>query len=176
MERGWARVAIALLALMWVTVSIAQVHVRGHYRKNGTYVAPHYRSSPNSTRLDNWSTKGNVNPYTGEPGTRNPYPTTYTSPTYYPRTYSPPPYQPRTYYPRTYVAPTRIAPRYSTGGTYVSYSAGGQAWTPPRAAYQASQPQPQTIPWYRCDDPDGSNHYSHHPGGGCVYVGSGVSQ
>ena len=54
--------------------SSAQVRVRGYTRKDGTYVAPHYRSSPNSTKADNWSTKGNVNPYTGQPGTRNPYP------------------------------------------------------------------------------------------------------
>ncbi|MCC6932576.1 MAG: hypothetical protein IT292_04895 [Deltaproteobacteria bacterium] len=43
-------------------------------RKNGTYVAPHYRSSPNSTKLDNWSTEGNINPYTGKTGTKDPYP------------------------------------------------------------------------------------------------------
>lgn len=51
---------------------MADVHVRGHYRSNGTYVQPHYRSSPNGTVLDNYSTKGNVNPYTGKEGTLNP--------------------------------------------------------------------------------------------------------
>jgi len=48
----------------------AQVNVRGYTKKNGTYVAPHYRSNPNSTKLDNWSTKGNINPYTGKAGTK----------------------------------------------------------------------------------------------------------
>lgn len=48
-------------------------YVRGHYRKNGTYVAPHYRSAPDSNVYNNWSTKGNVNPYTGKKGTKNPY-------------------------------------------------------------------------------------------------------
>jgi hypothetical protein len=48
------------------------VHVKGYYKSNGTYVQPHYRSSPNSTTLDNYSTKGNVNPYTGKEGTVNP--------------------------------------------------------------------------------------------------------
>jgi hypothetical protein len=52
--------------------SRSHVSVRGHYRKNGTYVAPHYRSAPNKSKLDNWSTKGNVNPYTGKVGTKNP--------------------------------------------------------------------------------------------------------
>jgi hypothetical protein len=50
------------------------VQVRGYTRKDGTYVPPHNRTAPNSTKLDNWSTKGNVNPYTGEPGTVDPYP------------------------------------------------------------------------------------------------------
>jgi peptidoglycan hydrolase-like protein with peptidoglycan-binding domain len=49
--------------------SSSDVHVRGYYRRNGTYVAPHYRSVPNNTRTDNFSTFGNVNPYTGKEGT-----------------------------------------------------------------------------------------------------------
>jgi hypothetical protein len=28
------------------------------------------RSAPNGTKADNWSSKGNVNPYTGKEGTR----------------------------------------------------------------------------------------------------------
>jgi hypothetical protein len=51
----------------------AQVHVKGYTKKDGTYVAPYYRSSPNNTKLDNYSTKGNVNPYTGKVGTKDPY-------------------------------------------------------------------------------------------------------
>lgn len=48
-------------------------YVRGYTRSNGTYVAPHYQTNPDSTRLNNWSTIGNVNPYTGKPGTVDPY-------------------------------------------------------------------------------------------------------
>ena len=48
----------------------AVVHVRGYTRKDGTYVAPHYRSNPDGNFWNNWSTIGNVNPYTGKPGTR----------------------------------------------------------------------------------------------------------
>jgi hypothetical protein len=44
--------------------------VRGYTTKHGTYVAPHRQTNPNSYLRDNWSTKGNVNPYTGKPGTR----------------------------------------------------------------------------------------------------------
>jgi hypothetical protein len=46
------------------------VHVNGYVKQDGTYVAPHMRSAPNDTKLDNWSHKGNVNPYTGEVGTK----------------------------------------------------------------------------------------------------------
>lgn len=41
--------------------------------KRGTYVQPHYQTSPNQTKVDNWSSKPNVNPYTGKPGTKDPY-------------------------------------------------------------------------------------------------------
>lgn len=48
------------------------VHVQGSVRSNGTYVAPHVRTAPNSTVRDNYSTKPNVNPYTGKEGTKIP--------------------------------------------------------------------------------------------------------
>lgn len=46
--------------------------VKGYTKKDGTYVAPHKQTNPNGTKRDNWSTKGNVNPHTGKPGTKNP--------------------------------------------------------------------------------------------------------
>lgn len=64
---------IIILQFLINEIAFAQVYVKGYYRKNGTYVQPHYRSSPNSTKLDNWSTKGNINPYTGIAGTKNVY-------------------------------------------------------------------------------------------------------
>jgi hypothetical protein len=42
--------------------------VRGYVKKDGTYVAPHHATNPNGTKADNYSTKGNVNPYTGKVG------------------------------------------------------------------------------------------------------------
>ena len=45
------------------------VYVQPHIRDNGSYVQGHYRSSPDSSRSNNWSAKGNVNPYTGKKGT-----------------------------------------------------------------------------------------------------------
>lgn len=65
---------IALSLVMASSTCFAKdVHVRGHYRSDGTYVQPHHRSNPNNTGYDNWSTKGNTNPYTGEKGTKEAY-------------------------------------------------------------------------------------------------------
>ena len=58
------------ILLFWATLTIADVSVRGYMRSDGTYVAPHYRSNPNGNVNDNWSTKPNVNPYTGQEGTK----------------------------------------------------------------------------------------------------------
>lgn len=44
--------------------------VKGHIKKNGTYVQPHRATNPNNTQKDNWTSKPNVNPYTGKPGTK----------------------------------------------------------------------------------------------------------
>jgi hypothetical protein len=46
--------------------------VQGHTTSTGTYVQPHQQTNPNSTQRDNYSATGNVNPYTGAVGTRNP--------------------------------------------------------------------------------------------------------
>jgi hypothetical protein len=60
--------AVALgIAFSWQ--SLADQYVHGYYRSNGTYVRPYYRSSPNGTVQDNFSYRGNINPYTGKVGT-----------------------------------------------------------------------------------------------------------
>lgn len=68
------RILIAVLALTMVAPAIADNYTRGYVRKDGTYVAPHYQTAPNNTRFDNYSTQGNVNPYTGQRGYENPTP------------------------------------------------------------------------------------------------------
>lgn len=45
-------------------------HVHSYFRSNGTFVHSHYRSHEDHHFGNNWSTKGNVNPYTGKVGTR----------------------------------------------------------------------------------------------------------
>jgi hypothetical protein len=46
------------------------VSVSGYMNKYGKYFPPHSRSRPNRTPLDNWSTKPNINPFTGKRGTK----------------------------------------------------------------------------------------------------------
>ncbi len=65
-------VAALFLSVAFVGEAFADTYVRGYYRRDGTYVQPHYRSSPNKSYNDNWSVRPNVNPYTGQRGTRSP--------------------------------------------------------------------------------------------------------
>ena len=72
------RIAIGIVSLAFVIAPVliapkpadAAVRVRGYVTQRGTYVAPHYRSDPDSTRINNFSTTGNRNPFTGKVGTR----------------------------------------------------------------------------------------------------------
>jgi hypothetical protein len=68
-------VIAALAAAVAITPALATSshYVRGYATKSGTYVAPHRQTNPNGYKFDNWSTKGNINPYTGKQGTRRPY-------------------------------------------------------------------------------------------------------
>lgn len=44
----------------------------GYTTQSGSYVQPYRATNPNNTQMDNYSTRGNVNPYTGAVGTRTP--------------------------------------------------------------------------------------------------------
>ena len=47
-------------------------YVAPHLNSNGSYTGGHYQTNPNNTQLDNYGTRGNLNPYTGTYGTRRP--------------------------------------------------------------------------------------------------------
>ena len=84
------KILIALTALVAVS-AFGDEYVQGYTRRDGTYVAPHHRTTPDGNPFNNYSTKGNVNPYTGKEGTVNPYrQPSYEQPMYqvpgYPRT------------------------------------------------------------------------------------------
>ena len=73
MKKAIILIITAFFAISTVSICFADVYVKGYYRKDGTYVPGHYRSSPDGNPWNNWSTKGNVNPYTGKKGYKNPY-------------------------------------------------------------------------------------------------------
>ena len=63
----------ALLAVGELTAfSQGSKRVRSYTRRNGTYVQSHRRTNADRTQRNNWSTKGNINPYTGKKGTKTP--------------------------------------------------------------------------------------------------------
>lgn len=45
-------------------------YTSGYTRHDGTHVSGYHATNPNTTRNDNYSTRGNLNPYTGEIGTK----------------------------------------------------------------------------------------------------------
>ncbi len=61
---------VVTIVLVTTSVANADVRVRGYYRRNGTYVQPHYRSNPDGNPYNNWSTYPNINPHTGARGTK----------------------------------------------------------------------------------------------------------
>lgn len=64
---------VILAAILCCAVTAAaDEYVNGYSRKDGTYVEGHYRTSPNSNPYDNYSSKGNTNPYTGGRGYEQP--------------------------------------------------------------------------------------------------------
>jgi hypothetical protein len=50
--------------------SVGSHSVHGYTKRDGTYVAPAHATNPDGTKANNWTAKGNVNPYTGKPGTK----------------------------------------------------------------------------------------------------------
>jgi hypothetical protein len=127
--------ALLIAALvMFFGVAQAQVHVSGYTRKDGTYVQPHMRSAPNRTKLDNYSTIGNTNPYTGKPGTVDPYkPQPYRVQTYAPQTYA----APRTLYQPQPIQPLGVQRQSSYGSAYGDEDSDddGQAGQQPQSIY-----------------------------------------
>lgn len=82
---------LLLLSAFLATSAMARdVFVQPHVNRDGTYVQGHMRTAPDSNVHNNYSTQGNVNPYTGNAGTVNPYAQPAPAPAYQPYQ----PYQP----------------------------------------------------------------------------------
>ena len=67
------RIFLALMLVAQAASVLADTYVQPYVRSDGTYVQGHHRSDANSSRSDNYSSRGNINPYTGERGYQNPY-------------------------------------------------------------------------------------------------------
>jgi hypothetical protein len=107
------RVIFAGIALVLAaeTAFAGDQSVRGYYRQDGTYVAPYHRTTPNKNLYDNYSSRGNLNPWTGQQGSKrnefsNPPAYNRSSPFYtpsypsYPSPQRAPLYNPKPYAPR----------------------------------------------------------------------------
>jgi hypothetical protein len=68
-----AAVILLVAAAMAAPVEAKPVKVKGGFSKTGTYRKSHVRSAPNRSRLDNYGTRGRINPATGKPGKREPF-------------------------------------------------------------------------------------------------------
>jgi hypothetical protein len=63
------KIILAIALSIFSLASFAQTYVNSYTRSDGTQVQGHYRSDSNGTVRDNYSYKGNSNPYTGSKGT-----------------------------------------------------------------------------------------------------------
>jgi hypothetical protein len=67
-------IRFALLTLLGAAVFFIQPvsayddYVNGYTRPDGVYVNSYYRTNADGYSYNNYSTQGNVNPYTGQPG------------------------------------------------------------------------------------------------------------
>ena len=68
------RIAVLIVGLLvaMLPAYAADHAVRGHVKKDGTYVAPSRATNPNRTQRDNYSSKQNINPANGKLGTKEP--------------------------------------------------------------------------------------------------------
>jgi hypothetical protein len=65
------KTTILIAALLCLTATLAfagSTYVNGYVKRDGTYVQGHYKSTPDSSYNNNYSTQGNYNPYTGKEG------------------------------------------------------------------------------------------------------------
>lgn len=64
---------IIIIVVMLIPFFLAGQTVKknkGYIKKNGTYVAPHLKTESDDNFDNNYSTKGNSNPFTGKKGTK----------------------------------------------------------------------------------------------------------
>ena len=66
-----SKLVALLITCLVCSVAIARpTTTKGYVKKNGAYVAPHAKTTPDKTKNNNYSARGNVNPTTGKEGTK----------------------------------------------------------------------------------------------------------
>ena len=63
MKKVISLLVLALTMLSMTSVFASDVYVDGHYKKDGTYVEGHHRTSPDDRKDNNYNYPGNTNPY-----------------------------------------------------------------------------------------------------------------
>lgn len=73
LETTMRGILVLVAAAILATPALAKSShgVKGYTKKDGTYVAPHRATDRDSSKTNNWSPKGNTNPYTGKEGTKD---------------------------------------------------------------------------------------------------------
>ena len=71
--RFFIRIFFTVFLFAFGTDCFAQVQVKGYYRKDGTYVSPHVRSSPDAYKWNNYGPSSSSPEYTGKGHVTSPY-------------------------------------------------------------------------------------------------------
>ncbi len=61
-------IVVAMLLAATVAHASGSNSVKGHFKKDGTFVQPYMRTNPDSVRRNNYNSEGNFNPYSGKQG------------------------------------------------------------------------------------------------------------
>ena len=64
----WCLILLLNSLATYCQSQVRHIWVNGYNKSDGTYVPGYYRTSPNQTNVDNFSTVGNVNPYNNKKG------------------------------------------------------------------------------------------------------------
>ncbi len=64
--------ALLISVLAVHSVEAKTIKVKSYYKPStGKFIDSHYKTSPNKIKIDNYSSKGNYNPFTGKKGYKN---------------------------------------------------------------------------------------------------------
>jgi hypothetical protein len=75
MKKLLSSLLVSLIILLGAVslVEAKTIYVKPYFKPSTSkYIQPYFKTSPNKTKLDNYSTKGNINPFTGKKGTASP--------------------------------------------------------------------------------------------------------